>query len=62
MVEGSAIGHIGAPSSPTLDLQVDLHVADPSLRSAIAPLGVRLDSSGKAKLHVQGTLTDPIVR
>jgi type II secretion system protein N len=65
MVAGSAQGQLGPapdPSQAPLDLRIDLRVADPSLRSMLAPLGVQLDREGKATLQLEGTLGAPVLR
>jgi type II secretion system protein N len=65
MVGGSAKGQLGLTADPTespIDLEVDMTVVDPSLRSTLAPLGVRIGPDGKAKLQLRGTLGSPILR
>jgi type II secretion system protein N len=65
MVEGSAVGQLGLAGdldAAPLDVQLDLRVADPSLRGVLAPLGVRLDSEGRGKLHLRGSLGSPVLR
>jgi type II secretion system protein N len=65
MVLGSAEGRLGPGPSWTqapLDLRLDLQVADPSLRSVLAPLGIRLDGQGRTKLQLRGTLAAPELR
>jgi hypothetical protein len=65
MVEGSAVGQLGLVGdleAAPLDVQLDLRVADPSLRGMLAPLGVRLDGEGRARLHLKGSLGSPLVR
>jgi hypothetical protein len=65
MVEGSAEGQLGpAPdwTQAPLDLRLDLQVADPSLRGILAPLGIRLDPAGKARLRLHGTVAAPELR
>jgi type II secretion system protein N len=62
MVAGTAQGKIALTADPTLDLQVDLQIADPGVRQMIAPLGVRLDAEGRAKLQLRGTVSRPILR
>lgn len=64
MVSGSATGAL-APSptleSAPLSLTGELQVVDPSLRGALAPLGLNADGSGRVKLRVGGTLAEPLV-
>jgi type II secretion system protein N len=65
MVEGSAVGQLGLAGdleAAPLDVQLDLRVADPSLRGILAPLGVRLDGEGRARLHLKGSLGSPLAR
>jgi type II secretion system protein N len=65
MVEGTAQGKLGLTGGleeAPLDMDVDLRVADPSLRGMLAPLGVRLDGEGRARLHLQGSLGSPVLR
>ncbi len=65
MLSGSAEGQLGPAADPTLaplDLRIDLQVADPSLRGMLAPLGVRLDAEGKARMQLDGTLGAPVLR
>lgn len=62
MVAGSAKGSVGLSADPTLDLTVDVHIADPNLRGSAAPLGLRLDADGRASIRVLGTASNPIVR
>jgi type II secretion system protein N len=65
MVEGSAVGQLGLAGdleAAPLDVRLDLRIADPSLRGVLAPLGVRLDSEGRARLQLSGSLGSPIVR
>ena len=62
MVAGTAQGKIALTSDPGLDLQVELRVPDPNMRQMVAPLGIRLDGEGRAKLQIKGTFSNPIVR
>jgi type II secretion system protein N len=65
MLEGSAKGRVGlAPDleQAALDVEIDLQVADPSLRGLLAPLGVRIDGEGRSRLHLQGSLGSPVLR
>lgn len=62
MVEGAAKGSIGLSADPALDLQVDIHVADPNLRGSAAPMGLQLDADGRASVRVLGTASNPLVR
>jgi type II secretion system protein N len=62
MLEGSVAGRIGVSADPTLDLQLQIRVADPNLRSTVAPLGVSLDGDGRASMRLQGTASNPILR
>ena len=65
MVEGTAQGQLGLAGDlfeAPLDVQLELRVADPSLRGFLAPLGITLDAEGRARLHLQGTLASPVLR
>jgi type II secretion system protein N len=62
MIEGTAKGKIALTADPTLDLAVELHVADPGVRGMIAPLGIRLDGEGRAKVQLRGTASNPLLR
>jgi type II secretion system protein N len=62
MIAGSATGKVVLTADPGLDLSVEAQVTDPGVRQMVAPMGVRLDAEGKAKLAVRGTLSRPIVR
>jgi type II secretion system protein N len=65
MLSGEARGQIGAAASvdlAPLAFEADLEVVDPTLRSWLAPLGVAVDPSGRAKLRIGGTLAEPTVR
>lgn len=62
MIAGSGKGRIGVAADPPLDLQLEIQVADPSLRGMIAPLGVRLDGEGRTSLRVQGSVSRPVLR
>jgi type II secretion system protein N len=60
-VEGS-IGPSRRPEDGVLDLEMDLSVADPGLRSMIQPYGVRFDPEGAAHLRVSGTVASPFLQ
>jgi type II secretion system protein N len=65
MVAMSARGTVGPgldPAQAPLALQVDLEVADPNLRPAVASAGIPLDGRGRANLQVSGTLGAPLLR
>lgn len=42
-----------------LDLEVDIERVDPALRGYLGPLGIAVDGSGRARVHVTGTLAAP---
>ncbi|RIL00224.1 MAG: type II secretion system protein GspN [Proteobacteria bacterium] len=54
-VVGAAPVAVDAP----LDLDATLEVRDPTVRSMIGGQGIALDASGRAELHVGGTLGNP---
>jgi len=60
-VEGS-IGPSRRPEDGALDLEMDLSVADPALRSMIQPYGIRFDGKGAAHVRVSGTVANPFLR
>jgi type II secretion system protein N len=65
MVEGTAQGQLGLAGDldqAPLDVQLEFRVADPSLRGFLAPLGVKLDAEGRARMHLQGSLGTPVLR
>jgi type II secretion system protein N len=65
MVALRASGRVGAshvPERAPLELDVDLEVADPNLRPAVASAGIPLDGQGRARLKVGGTLGSPFLR
>jgi type II secretion system protein N len=65
MVSATAEGSVGAshrPEDGTLDLEVDLVVADPALRDMIQPYGVRFDPAGNVRFRVSGTVAHPVLR
>jgi len=45
-----------------VDLQVELSEVSPRIRRMIEPLGVRIDAQGQGRLHIRGTLGNPIFR
>jgi type II secretion system protein N len=65
MLSASAQGSIEASDPPeqgALDLEIDLLVVEPALRSMIQPYGIRLDPEGAGHLRVTGTVSHPILR
>jgi type II secretion system protein N len=65
MLSASATGSIAAnrrPEEGALDLEVDLVVVDPTLRSMVQSYGLQLDADGAARLQVSGTVSRPILR
>ena len=62
LVQGQISGEIGwvhRSLSPPLDLEATLEVVDPTLRQLAPGAGLSLDGSGKAKIHVGGTIDAP---
>lgn len=57
-VEGS-IGPSRRLDDGVLDLEVNLVVGDPALRTMIQPYGVRFDPEGVAHVRVSGTIANP---
>jgi type II secretion system protein N len=49
----------GSFSAWPLDLEVDIESVDPALRGYLAPLGIPVEGSGRAKVRVTGTLAAP---
>jgi hypothetical protein len=50
-----------AVSTWPIELDVEIERIDPNLRSYLAPLGIRTDRQGHAKLRVTGTLAAPFL-
>lgn len=64
MLSARAGGRIGPgdPSRASLDLEVEVRRADPSVQQLLRGVGIRLDGTGTARVRIQGTMASPIVR
>lgn len=63
-VEGSLAGEIGLvhrSQSPPIDLEAELVIHDPTLRSLAPSAGLRLDGGGRAHVALSGTVDAPQV-
>ena len=65
MVSATVTGHVAQSErgwNGPLDLEIELSVQDPMARSMMQGGDVQLDASGKAKIKVKGSLSNPVVR
>ncbi len=61
-LEGSLAGEIGLvhrSQSPPIDLEAEIQIKDPTLRSLAPSAGIRLDGAGRAHIVMSGTVDDP---
>jgi hypothetical protein len=58
-IGGTASAGPGSFSAWPLDLAVEIEQVDPALRGYLGPLGIPVDSDGRAQVRVTGTLAAP---
>jgi type II secretion system protein N len=59
---GGSVGQADSIDNSPLDLDIEFKNVPPQMRSILQSIGGRVGRDGSSKLHVSGTLTNPIVK